>query len=44
MQIDRESELKALHSRWLLHRDQFFEVKDQKPNKTLQATAAAPGS
>ncbi len=42
MQIDRESELKALHSRWLLHRDDYFKEKDKKPNPALQATAAAP--
>lgn len=38
MQIDRESELKALHSRWLSHRDQFFQEKDQ-PNQSIQPTA-----
>jgi hypothetical protein len=29
MEIDREAELKALHSQWLTHRDVFFEEKDK---------------
>lgn len=29
MEINREVELKALHSRWLSHRDAFFAVKDR---------------
>lgn len=30
MQIDREPELKALHSRWLEHRDKYFDEKDKR--------------